>query len=57
LAGRLQQLGIAAVASSAFSTDRDPPAAMRVCLGGALTREDCSRALQAVVQAVSGVSP
>ncbi len=52
LAGRLQQLGIAAVASSAFSTDRDPPAALRVCLGGALTREDCGRALQAVAWAV-----
>ncbi len=52
LAARLQQLGIAAVASSAFSTDRDPPAALRVCLGGALTREDCGRALQAVAQAV-----
>jgi DNA-binding transcriptional MocR family regulator len=53
LAGRLQQLGIAAVASSAFSTDRDPPAAMRVCLGGALTREDCGRAVQAVAQALA----
>lgn len=57
LAGRLQQLGVAAVASSAFSTDRDPPAALRVCLGGALTREDCGRALQAVVQAVASASP
>lgn len=53
LAGRLQALGVAAVASSAFSTDRDPPPALRICLGGALTREDCGRALQAVVQAVS----
>jgi len=57
LAGRLQQLGIAAVASSAFSTDRDPPAALRVCLGGALTRDDCGRALQAVVQAVGNDAP
>ena len=53
LAGRLQQMGIAAVGSTAFSTDRDPPAALRVCLGGVLTREDCGRALQAVVQAVA----
>jgi DNA-binding transcriptional MocR family regulator len=53
LAGRLQAMGVAAVASHAFSTDRDPPAALRVCLGGALTREDCGRALQAVVQAIA----
>jgi DNA-binding transcriptional MocR family regulator len=52
LAARLQGLGIAAVASNAFSTDREPPAALRLCLGGALTREDCRRALQAVAQAV-----
>lgn len=52
VAGRLQQLGVAAVAASAFSTDRDPPAALRICLGGALTREDCVRAVQAVAQAV-----
>jgi DNA-binding transcriptional MocR family regulator len=57
LAGRLRQMGIAAVASSAFSTDRDPPAALRVCLGGALTREDCGRAVQAVVQAVAAECP
>lgn len=52
LAGELQRLGIAAVSSSAFSTDREPPAALRLCLGGALTRDDCGRALQAVAQAV-----
>ncbi len=57
LAGQLQTLGVAAVASSAFSTDRDPPAALRVCLGGALTREDCGRALQAVVQAAAKPAP
>lgn len=55
LAGRLQRLGVAAVAASAFSTDRDPPAALRLCLGGSLTREDCVRALQAVAEGV-GVS-
>ena len=53
LSQRLQALGVAAVASNAFSTDRDPPAALRLCLGGALTREDCGRALQAVVQAIA----
>lgn len=53
LAGDLQRLGIAAVSSSAFSTDREPPGALRLCLGGALTREDCVRALQAVAEAVA----
>jgi DNA-binding transcriptional MocR family regulator len=50
----LRSLGVAAVAASAFSTDRQPPEALRLCLGGALTREDCGRALQAVVEAISG---
>ena len=49
---RLQDLGIAAVSSHAFSTDREPPAALRLCMGGALTRDDCARALQAVAAMV-----
>ncbi|WP_038211118.1 PLP-dependent aminotransferase family protein [Xenophilus azovorans] len=49
---RLQGLGVAAVASQAFSTDRMPPEALRLCLGGPLTREDCGRALRAVRDAV-----
>jgi DNA-binding transcriptional MocR family regulator len=52
LAQTLRGLGVAAVASQAFSTDRMPPEALRLCLGGALTREDCSRALRAVRDAV-----
>ncbi len=58
IAFALQGLGVAAVASQAFSTDRMPPEALRLCLGGALTREDCGRALRAVRQAVlEGVGP
>jgi DNA-binding transcriptional MocR family regulator len=59
VAGRLQQWGVAAVSATAFSTDRDPPAGLRLCLGGALTRDDCVRALQAVAQVVAegAVSP
>lgn len=53
MAAALQQMGVAAVAGPAFATDRDPPAAMRICLGGSLTREDCGRALVAIRQAVS----
>lgn len=50
LADTLQRMGIAAVAAAAFSTDREPPAGVRLCMGGALTREDCVRALQAVAR-------
>lgn len=34
-AARLRELGVAALAASAFVTDRDPPSALRLCLGGA----------------------
>lgn len=53
MAHGLRELGIAAVAGSAFSTDRQPPEGLRLCLGGPLTREDCGRALQAVVDAMA----
>lgn len=53
LAVDLQALGVAAVAGSAFSTDRQPPEGLRLCLGGGLTRDDCGRALQAVAEAVN----
>lgn len=52
LAARLRLLGVAAVAGSAFSTDREPPEGLRLCLGGGLTRDDCGRALQAVLNAL-----
>jgi DNA-binding transcriptional MocR family regulator len=52
MATSLQALGVAAVAASAFSTDRQPPEALRLCLGGALTRNDCGRALLAVSKAL-----
>lgn len=52
LAARLRALGVAVVAGSAFCTDRQPPEGLRLCLGGSLTRDDCSRALQAVSAAV-----
>lgn len=52
MANALRELGIAAVAASAFSTDRQPPEGLRLCLGGGLNRDDCGRALQAVVAAL-----
>lgn len=55
MAAGLQRLGVAAVAGSAFSTDGEPPEALRLCLGGALNRDDCGRALQAVMDAVASL--
>jgi len=52
IASALRELGVAAVAANAFSTDRQPPEGLRLCLGGGLTRDDCGRALQAVVAAL-----
>lgn len=54
LALQLRGLGVAAVAGSAFSTDRNPPQALRICLGGPLNREDCERALAAVAERLPG---
>ncbi|MDW6005155.1 aminotransferase-like domain-containing protein [Vibrio mangrovi] len=39
-AEELRQLEISAVASSAFSTDNNPPDALRVCIGGPISRVD-----------------
>ncbi len=52
MAIQLRSLGVAAVAGSTFSTDRNPPEGLRLCLGGSLTRDDCGRALQAVADAL-----
>ncbi len=53
LATCLRKMGVAAVASSAFSTDGDPPDAVRICLGGPTTRAECAAALQLVAQALA----
>ncbi|MCE4555332.1 PLP-dependent aminotransferase family protein [Pelomonas cellulosilytica] len=52
MAAELRAIGVLAVASTAFSTDRQPPDGLRLCLGGGLTRDDCGRALQAVEDAL-----
>jgi DNA-binding transcriptional MocR family regulator len=44
-ASYLRTQGVAVVASAAFSTDGNPPDAVRVCLGGPQSRGDCERAL------------
>ena len=49
LAAHFRSLGVAAVAGNAFCTDRQPPEGLRICLGGSLNREDCGRAISAVI--------
>jgi DNA-binding transcriptional MocR family regulator len=44
----LRTQGVGVVASAAFSTDGDPPDAVRICLGGPLSRDDCDRALRLI---------
>ncbi len=45
-ASYLRSQGVDLVAAAAFSTDGDPPEAVRVCLGGQLSRDDCADALR-----------
>lgn len=52
IASALRELGVAAVAASAFSTDRQPPEGLWLCSGGGLNRDDCGRALRAVARAL-----
>ncbi len=44
----LRTQGVGVVASAAFSTDGDPPDAVRVCLGGPLSRQGCDDALRLI---------
>lgn len=48
LALQLRNQGVGTVAGAAFSTDGDPPNAIRVCLGGPQDRSDCREALKRV---------
>jgi DNA-binding transcriptional MocR family regulator len=48
LALQLRNQGVGAVAGAAFSTDGNPPNAIRVCLGGPQDRDDCRDALQRI---------
>jgi DNA-binding transcriptional MocR family regulator len=45
---QMRNLGIAAVSAAAFATDGNPPNAVRVCLGGSKTREECEQALSII---------
>lgn len=44
----LRSQGVGVVASAAFSTERDPPDAVRICLGGPSTLDECEHGLQMV---------
>ena len=48
LALQLRTQGVGVVASVAFSTDSNPAEAVRICLGGPNTREDCEHTLKLV---------
>lgn len=52
LAQQLRNRGVAAVAGAAFSTDGNPPNALRLCLGGPQTPDDCREALRLVADAL-----
>lgn len=45
VAAHLRSHGVGAVSSAAFSTDNDPPNAIRLCLGGSAKRHQCEEAL------------
>lgn len=47
-ASYLRTRGVGVVASAAFSTDGDPPEAVRICLGGPLSRDECDDALRLI---------
>ena len=52
-ASYLRSQGVGVVAAAAFSTDGDPPEAVRICLGGQLSREDCGDALRLIAETLA----
>lgn len=52
-ASYLRTQGVGVVASAAFSTDADPPDAVRICLGGPISREECERGLKLVAETIA----
>lgn len=48
---RTQNVGV--VASAAFSTDGMPPEAVRICLGGPMTRDECDHALRLIAETLA----
>jgi DNA-binding transcriptional MocR family regulator len=52
-ASYLRTQGVAVVASAAFSTDGDPPDAVRICLGGPGSRDACEHALRLIADTLA----
>jgi DNA-binding transcriptional MocR family regulator len=52
-ASYLRTQGVAVVASAAFATDADPPDAVRICLGGPLSGEECDSALKLIAETLA----
>ncbi|WP_428243205.1 PLP-dependent aminotransferase family protein [Gynuella sp.] len=52
LAVELRQLGVSAVSSAAFSTDNNPPNAVRLCFGGPISRDQWQENLQQVADLI-----
>jgi DNA-binding transcriptional MocR family regulator len=52
-ASYLRTQGVGVVASAAFATDADPPDAVRICLGGPLTMEECDGALALIAETLA----
>lgn len=48
---RSQNVGV--VASAAFSTDGMPPEAVRICLGGPMSRDECDHALRLIADTLA----
>jgi DNA-binding transcriptional MocR family regulator len=51
-ASYLRTQGVAVVASAAFCTDGNPPDAVRVCLGGPVSRDECDGALRLIADTI-----
>ncbi|MDH8622891.1 PLP-dependent aminotransferase family protein [Klebsiella pneumoniae] len=52
MAVQLRDLGVSAVSSAAFCTDNNPPDAIRICLGGAWSREVCTENLHTLAHVI-----
>jgi DNA-binding transcriptional MocR family regulator len=52
LALQLRSQGIGVVSAAAFATDGNPPEAVRVCLGGPKSLDDCEDALRLIADTV-----
>ncbi|MDD0809192.1 PLP-dependent aminotransferase family protein [Curvibacter sp. RS43] len=57
VATTLRAQGLACVASAAFTTDADPPPALRLCLGGSIGREDLQNGLRLLSSVLDQSTP